>query len=82
MVLGTVLVFTLGYLGIRASTRVGILLGAFEILVILALAITLKAGSHNTLSVFSTQFANNPKYPGVLWDYRGLGFQHSGVHRF
>jgi len=41
-------------------------LGAFEVLVILALAITLiaKAGSHNTLSVFSTQFANNPKYRG------------------
>jgi len=66
MVLGTVLVFTLGYLGIRASTRAGVLLGAFEILVILALAITLiaKAGSHNTLSVLSTQFANNPKYRG------------------
>jgi amino acid transporter len=66
MVLGTILVFTLGYLGIRASTRVGLVLGAFEILVILALAITLiaKAGSHNTLSVFSTQFANNPKYRG------------------
>jgi amino acid transporter len=66
MVLGTVLVFTIGYLGIRASTRVGVVLGAFEVLVILALAITLiaKAGSHNTLSVFSTQFANNPKYRG------------------
>lgn len=66
MVLGTILVFTLGYLGIRASTGVGVVLGAFEVLVILALAITLivKAGSHNTLSVFSTQFANNPKYRG------------------
>jgi amino acid transporter len=66
MVLGTILVFTLGYLGIRTSTGVGELLGAFEILVILALAITLivKAGSHNTLSVFGTQFANNPKYQG------------------
>lgn len=66
MVLGTILVFALGYLGIRASTRVGLVLGAFEVLVILALAITLiaKAGSHNTLSVFSTQFANNPKYRG------------------
>ena len=66
MVLGTVLVFVLGYLGIRASTRAGVVLGAFEVLVILALAITLivKAGSHNTLSVFGTQFANNPKYRG------------------
>ena len=66
MVLGTVLVFVLGYLGIRTSTRVGVVLGAFEVLVILALAITLivKAGSHNTLSVFGTEFANNPKYGG------------------
>ncbi len=62
----SILVFALGYLGIRASTRVGVMLGAFEILVILALAITLiaKAGSHNTLSVFGTHFANNPKYRG------------------
>ena len=71
MVLGTVLVFALGYLGIRASTRAGMVLGAFEVLVILALAITLivKAGSHNTLAVFSTQFADNPKYrgfPGII----------------
>lgn len=66
MVLGTFLVFTLGYLGIRASTRAGIVLGAFEALVILALAITLivKAGSHNTFAVFGPQFANNPKYRG------------------
>jgi amino acid transporter len=71
MVLGSLLVFTLGYFGIRASTRAGVVLGAFEILVILALAITLiaKAGSHNTLSVFGTHFANNPKYrgfPGII----------------
>jgi len=65
-VLGTIVVFTLGYLGIRASTRAGLVLGAFEVLVILALAVTLivKAGSHNTLSVFGTQFANNPRYRG------------------
>jgi amino acid transporter len=66
MVLGSILVFTLGYLGIRTSTGVGQVLGAFEIAVILALAIALivKAGSHNTLSVFGTHFANNPKYRG------------------
>lgn len=66
MVLGSVLVFTLGYLGIKTSTGVGELLGAFEILVILALAVTLivKAGSHNTLSVFGTHLADNPKYRG------------------
>jgi amino acid transporter len=65
-VLGSVLVFTLGYLGIRASAGAGQLLGAFEILVILGLAVTLifKAGGHNTLQVFGTHFANNPKYRG------------------
>lgn len=67
MVLGSLLVFTLGYLGIRTSTGVGEVLGAFEILIFLALSITLiaKAGSHNTLQVFTTHFANNPKYPGL-----------------
>jgi amino acid transporter len=66
MVLGSLLVFTLGYLGIRTSTGVGELLGAFEILVFMALAITLivKAGGHNTGAVFGTAFANNPKYRG------------------
>jgi amino acid transporter len=65
-VLGAVLVFSLGYFGIRASTRTGLILGAFEIGVILALAITLiaKAGHHNTAQVFTTHFANNPKFKG------------------
>jgi len=65
-VLGAVLVFGLGYFGIRASTRTGLILGAFEIGVILALAITLivKAGHHNTAQVFTTHFANNPQFKG------------------
>src|SRR5712691_12822983 len=65
-VLGTILVFALGYFGIRASAGAGQLLGAFEILVIFGLAATLivKAGGHNTLQVFGTHFANNPKYRG------------------
>lgn len=65
-VLGAVLVFTLGYFGIRATTRVGVILGVFEIGVILALAVTLivKAGSQNTAQVFTTHFANNPDFRG------------------
>jgi amino acid transporter len=65
-ILGAVLVFSLGYFGIRASTRVGLILGVFEIGVILALAITLivKAGSHNTAQVFTTHFANSPGFRG------------------
>src|SRR5262249_58550410 len=49
-----------------ASPRSGVLLGACDVVVFLALAITrmAKAGSHNTMSVSSTQFANNPKYRG------------------
>ncbi len=60
------IVFFLGYRGIKASTEAGVLLGAFEILVFVALSITLiiQAGGDNTLRVFSTHYANNPDYPG------------------
>jgi amino acid transporter len=58
--------FWLGYRGIKASTETGILLGAFEIVVFVALALTLivQAGSDNTLEVFGTHYANNPDYSG------------------
>jgi amino acid transporter len=63
----SLIVFVLGYRGIRASTGVGMLLGAFEILVFVALSITLivQAGGDNTLRVFTTDFANNPDYRGL-----------------
>ncbi len=65
-VLVCLFVFWLGYRGIKASTGTGILLGAFEILVFVALALTLivQAGSDNTLEVFGTHYANNPEYEG------------------
>lgn len=65
-VLVCLLVFWLGYRGIKASTGTGILLGAFEILVFVALALTLivQAGSDNTLEVFGTHYANNTDYSG------------------
>ncbi len=65
--LGAVLVFVLGYYGIRVSARTGTLLGVFEIGVFALLAIWLiaKAGSNNTLSVFTTKFANNPDFKGL-----------------
>ncbi|HCO02182.1 MAG TPA: amino acid permease [Actinobacteria bacterium] len=64
---GSILVFVLGYFGIRLSARTGTLLGLFEIGVFLALALWLiaKAGSHNTLAVFTTKFANNPDFKGL-----------------
>src|SRR3954470_19460789 len=65
-VLVCLLVFALGYRGITASTRAGVLLGAFEILVFVALSLTLivQAGGDNTLAVFGTHYANNPDYSG------------------
>jgi amino acid transporter len=49
------------------STRFGILLGTFEILVMVALSLTLivSAGSRNTLSVFTTQYATVPGFKGM-----------------
>jgi amino acid transporter len=65
-VLVCLLVFALGYRGITASTRVGVVLGAFEILVFAGISLTLivQAGSDNSLQVFGTHFANNPDYKG------------------
>jgi amino acid transporter len=65
-VLVCLLVFALGYRGITGSTRAGLLLGAFEILVFVAISLTLivKAGGNNTLQVFGTHYANNPDYKG------------------
>jgi len=53
-------VWVLVYRGVHISTQTGVYLGAFEIIVFLALAITLivAAGSKNTLSVFSPTTGN------------------------
>jgi amino acid transporter len=61
-----VLVFLLGYYGIKISTRAGTILGIFEVGVFAALAVWLivEAGDQNTLSVFTTEFADNPDYQG------------------
>jgi amino acid transporter len=65
-VLGAVIVFVLGYLGIQVSARAGTILGIFEIAVFALLAIWLigNAGNNNTLEVFGTSFANNPDFEG------------------
>ncbi|HWG64886.1 MAG TPA: APC family permease [Streptosporangiaceae bacterium] len=56
--LGAVIVLAAGYYGIRTSARLGTVLGLFEITVFLVLAVFLvvHAGSHNTLSVFTTKY--------------------------
>jgi amino acid transporter len=65
-VLVCLLIFALGYRGITASTRAGVLLGAFEILVFVGISLTLvvQAGGDNTLAVFGTKYANNPDFNG------------------
>lgn len=64
---GAVIVLLAGYKGITASARLGTILGAFEIVVFLVLAVLLvvKAGSHNTLSVF-TSTHTPPDHKGVV----------------
>jgi amino acid transporter len=64
---GMLIVFLVGYFGIRASTRLGTILGIFEIGVFLVLGIFLviHAGGHNTLSVFTTKFVPSGKYHGL-----------------
>jgi 3-deoxy-D-arabino-heptulosonate 7-phosphate (DAHP) synthase class II/amino acid transporter len=67
MVFSLVLAGALNYFGIRVSTRSGLILGALEIVVMVALSMTLivKAGAHNTLSVFTTRYATIPGFRGI-----------------
>ena len=72
-VVAGLIVWVLTYRGIRLSTRSGVALGTFEIVVFVALAITLifAAGNHNTLSVFAPN-TGNPKgwgsvFPGMIY---------------
>src|SRR5262249_39843534 len=56
-VAGMLIVFSVGYFGIRASTGLGTILGIFEIAIFLIMGVLLviHAGGHNTLSVFTTK---------------------------
>jgi amino acid transporter len=66
-ILGMLIVFSVGYFGIRTSARLGTILGIFEIGVFLVLAIFLvvHAGGHNTLSVFTTKYVPAGQYHGL-----------------
>jgi amino acid transporter len=66
VILGSLIVLFAGYRGVRFSARLGTVLGAFEIVVfvVLALLFIVNAGSHNDLSVFGTSHT-----PGA---YKGL----------
>jgi amino acid transporter len=71
-VVGAVVVFVLGYFGIRLSTRTGTILGLFEIGVFTALAIWLigKAG-HNSAGVFWTGAATAKGFSGLRGVFAG-----------
>jgi amino acid transporter len=72
-VVAGLIVWLLTYRGIRLSTRTGVALGTFEIVVFVALAITLiiAAGGHNTLSVFAPNTGNakgwGSVFPGMIY---------------
>ncbi|HKN51499.1 MAG TPA: APC family permease, partial [Amycolatopsis sp.] len=54
--LGAAIITLVGYRGVRTAARLGTILGAFEVLVFVVLAVLMiiKAGSANTFSVFGT----------------------------
>jgi len=64
--IGTLLVCGLVWRGIRTSAKVGTWLGFIEITVftLLAVVLVIKAGSANTLSVFTTSHANATGFSG------------------
>src|SRR6266566_14010 len=72
-VVAGLIVWVLTYRGIRLSTRTGVALGTFEMVVFVALAITLifAAGNHNTLSVFAPNTGNTKGwgsvFPGMIY---------------
>ena len=61
------IVFLVGYFGIRASAGLGTILGIFEIGVFLVLGVFLvvHAGGHNTLSVFTFKYTPTGQYHGL-----------------
>src|ERR1700691_3403877 len=66
MIVASILVAALSFRGVQVSARAGTILGSFEILVFLVLAVWLiaKAGSHNTGSVFTLHYATIKGYKG------------------
>ncbi|HYM49133.1 MAG TPA: APC family permease [Candidatus Limnocylindrales bacterium] len=82
--LAGLIVWFLTYRGIKLSTRTGVALGTFEIVVFLALAITLvvAAGGNNTLAVFGPNTGNlkgwGSVFPGMIFAILAfIGFEAS-----
>jgi amino acid transporter len=72
-IVAVLLISLLVFRGIKLSTGVGVVLGTIEMVIFLALAVTLiaKAGSHNTLTVFTTHDAPKsgigPVFAGMIF---------------
>jgi amino acid transporter len=66
-VLGLLIIVAAGYFGVRTSARLGTILGVTEIAVFLIMGILLvfHAGSHNTLSVFTTKYHGLHGFHGI-----------------
>jgi len=75
-IVAAVIVLGLTYFGVQLSTETGAVLGAFEIVVFLALAITLivQAGSKNTLQVFTPSLAADTRLGGLSGIAQGMIF--------
>ena len=67
-ILGALIVMAAGLYGIRASARLGTVLGIFEVgvFVVLGVLLVFHAGSANTLSVFSTSHAPDGTLSAVI----------------
>ncbi len=69
-ILGLLIICAAGYFGVRTSARLGTILGIFEIavFVIMGFLLIFHAGSHNTLSVFTTKYTTAPfkGFSGVI----------------
>jgi amino acid transporter len=74
-ILGAIIILAAGYYGVRTSTRLGTILGVFEIGVFLVLAIFLvvHAGSHNTGQVFTFKYTT-PGFHGITGVIAGSVF--------
>jgi amino acid transporter len=72
---GILIVGIAGYYGILVSARLGTILGVFEILVFLVVAVLfiIHAGSANTLSVFTTKYTPS-NYSGLTGVFAGSVF--------
>ena len=81
-ILGLLIIMAAGYFGVRTSARLGTILGVFEIAVFLIMGILLvfHAGSHNTLSVFTTKYTP-PGFHGLNGVVAGSVFSDPGLRR-